>query len=284
MQDKRIITDEERFHFDTQGFLLLRGVLDDQSRRRLLEKLDELEARDFGTEKVFHFSTANPTDGAPRPHPGSSMEQATRATVDDHYLRMNGLPNLDPIFDELIDHPRVLPYLQEFMGEPRLSNTWYIAKSKGPRFSSWHAGLDPSYYRCTNGAIRARMINTAWMLTDNGPDDGCLLAVPGSHKANLTLNLSDYPGLTLPGSVCATGKAGDVLLFTECTLHMGNEKATTGSRRNVYYNFMHESLSRLTDPPATLRHAWFPPSVRNRFNETQKMLTDWMDYVECPAT
>ena len=57
----------------------------------------------------------NPTEARPQPTPGFSMESTTKSRVDDHYLRMNGLPNLDPIFDRMIAHPRVLPYLQEFI-------------------------------------------------------------------------------------------------------------------------------------------------------------------------
>ena len=277
------ITDEERFGFDNQGFLLLRNVLDGAVRRALLDKLDELEAREYDDGQPSHYSVVNPTEAMPRPTLGFTMEAATKARIDDHYIRVNGLPNLDPIFDQIIDHPRVLPYLREFMGEPQLSNTWYIGKSTGPRFSSWHAGLDPSHYSCRNGVIRAKMINTAWFLTDNGPQDGCLLAVPGSHKSNVQLrNLyTDYKGLALPGSVRAPGNAGDVLLFTECTLHMGDEKTSPGVRRNLYYNFMHSKLSRLSDHPKILRHACFPPHVRDRFTETQKELTSWMEHVKC---
>lgn len=274
------ITNEERFYFDSQGFLLLRNVLDGAVRRALLDKLDELEAREYDDPQPSHYSVANPTDIQPRPRRGS-MEAATKARVDDHYVRMNGLPNFDPIFDQIIDHPRVLPYLREFMGEPKLSNAWYIAKSTGPRFSSWHAGLDPSHYSCRNGVIRANMLNTAWFLTDNGPRDGCLLAVPGSHKANFQLNLDDYKGLALPGSVRITGNAGDVLLFTERTLHMGDEKTSPGVRRNLYYNFMHSRLSGMDDDPNILRHSLFPSHVRDRFTETQKELTSWMRYVQC---
>ena len=49
----------------------------------------------------------------------------------EHQVRLNGLPRLDPIFDQLIGHPSILPYLKEFMGDPQLVNTWSISKYEG---------------------------------------------------------------------------------------------------------------------------------------------------------
>ena len=273
-----IVNDEDRFQFDTQGFLILRDVLDAETRKSILVRLDELETREFDKGQITHFSMDNPTDAMPRPTPGFSMESSTKSRVDDHYLRMNGLPNLDPVFDQMIDHPRVLPYLREFIGEAQLSFTWYIAKGTGPRFSRWHS-IDPVHYCCRDGRIRSRMVNTAWFLTDNGSDDGCLLVVPGSHKRNQKLNFPSHLGLELPGAIRVTGKAGDVVLFSECTLHTGNDKTSPGVRRNLYYIFADADHCRLRDHPAILRHAWFAPHIRARFNETQKDLTAWMRYV-----
>ncbi len=281
-QNLGIVSDEDRFQFETQGFLVLRNVLGADMRAVILARLDELETREFDKGHVTHFSMDNPTEARPQPTPGFSMESTTKSRVDDHYLRMNGLPNLDPIFDRMIDHPRVLPYLQEFIAQPQLSFSWYIAKGLGPRFSRWHS-IDPIYYRYRDGLIRSRMVNTAWFLTDNGPEDGCLLVVPGSHKRNKKLDFSAHTGLQLPGSIRVTGKAGDVVLFSECTLHTGDEKISSGVRRNLYYVFADADHCRLQQHPRILRHAWFAPHIRGRFNETQRELTEWMRFVVCNA-
>ena len=49
----------------------------------------------------------------------------------EHQIRLNGLPRLDPVFDRLIAHPGYLPYLEAFMDQPQLVNTWSISKYPG---------------------------------------------------------------------------------------------------------------------------------------------------------
>jgi len=218
------ISDEDRFHFDTQGFLVLRGVLNTEEINPLLEKFNEINAR--GTDTTYlKKKTMHPND----------VGKSSVIHIDDHYVRLNNLNELDPLFENLVNHPRVLPYLQEFMKEPKYRGSWGIENSQGPHFSSWHAGHEPSEYSYNDGIIRSLSINTGWFLSKNGPDDGCLLLVPGSHKANLKLNYKSYPGTELPGSVRAVGEAGDVVLFSECVLHMGDKKNTPGPRTNLYF-------------------------------------------------
>ena len=36
-----------------------------------------------------------------------------------HQIRLNGLPRLDSVFDQLIAQPKILPYLHEFVGQPQ---------------------------------------------------------------------------------------------------------------------------------------------------------------------
>ena len=46
-QNLGVVSDEDRFHFETQGFLVLRNVLDADMRAVILVRLDELETREF---------------------------------------------------------------------------------------------------------------------------------------------------------------------------------------------------------------------------------------------
>ena len=55
----------------------------------------------------------------------------------EHHIRLNGLPRLDSVFDRLIAHPGYLPYLEEFMHEPQLINTWSISKYPGRGATHW---------------------------------------------------------------------------------------------------------------------------------------------------
>ena len=196
----------------------------------------KLEERDYEDR----FLDANGPD-----RPGRPTKELRKA----NQVRLNGLLRLDPTFDDLIDHPRVLPYLREFVHEPQLINTWSISKFEGAVHSGWHRGVPTADYHYQDGTIRSRMFNVVYLLSDNGPDDGCVVALPGSHKSSFDLKWGDYDGLELPGAVPVTGKAGDVLVFSEAVIHNGLLKTPPGVRSNIYFNYTHAHYNVMTREP-----------------------------------
>lgn len=257
---------EDQFLFDLQGFILLRDVLSPDECTALLDVLYHLELQSYSDE----WQAGLPADQTGRP---------TRETNASHQVRLNGLPRLDPIFDKLIDHPRILPYLNAFVGDPQLINTWSISKDQDTPQGGWHRGVPTSDYVYHQGEIRSRMFNTVYFLTDNGSEDGCIMALPGSHKSNLDLNWSQYEGLDMPGSVSVTGQAGDVLIFSETVVHNGLRKTTTGIRSNLYYNYVHAHYNVVMREPTNIHHFFFPSEVRDRFTDSQREMTRWMEQV-----
>tara|TARA_Y100000588_G_scaffold357565_1_gene414899 strand:- start:1597 stop:2385 length:789 start_codon:yes stop_codon:yes gene_type:complete len=256
-----MVSIEERFQFDLAGFIILRGVLSRAECDELLNVLRKLEGQDY--EDLWLQKT-----GGGRP---------TKETNRDHQTRLNGLPRLHDAFDQLIDHDTLMPYLNEFVGAPQLINTWSISKARGAAFSSWHRGVPTTDYAYRNGDIRTRMFNTVWFLTDNGPDDGCVVAVPGSHKSNIDIDLKTHPAYEMPNATPITGKAGDLVLFSEATLHDGLPKTTDGTRTNLYYNYVHEHYNVMYREPRNCHHFYFPPDIRARLTDRQKELTAWME-------
>ena len=67
------------------------------------------------------------------------------------------------VFDRLIAHRAILPYLKEFMEEPQLVNTWSISKYKGREATGWHNGLPTDEYTVRDGVIRSPMVNVVIM-------------------------------------------------------------------------------------------------------------------------
>lgn len=259
------ITTEQRFLFDLQGFLILRGVLTSAECAGYRETLERLEKQDFDDSWAERFRDR----GEPLP----TCDRRKPDTV-----RFNGLLRLDSSFDALIDHPGVFPCLQEFTGNPQLINTWSILKSRGADAGGWHRGVPTTNYSYSNGTIRSRMLNVVYFLTDNGPEDGCVVAIPGSHKSNFDLKWHEYKGLEMPGSVPVTGRAGDVFMFSETTIHDGLPKTTDGRRINLYYNYSTLDFNVMTYSPEHNRHFCMPPSIRDRFTPQQKAATRWMEF------
>ena len=259
------IPDEHTFLFDLHGYIILRRVLSQTECDEILGVLRDLESREY--EDTWMEAVG----GTGRP---------TKEERKENQIRLNGLPRLDPIFDRLIAHERVVPYLKEWMGEPQLINTWSISKSRGAAFSGWHRGVPTTDFSYRNGTIRTRMFNTVYLLTDNGRDDGCVVAVPGSHKSNIDLDVKAHPAYEMPGATPIIGKAGDLLLFSEATLHDGLPKTTDGIRTNLYYNYVHAHYNGMMREPGNCHHFYFPPGIRSRFDQPQREMTTWMEYVK----
>ena len=168
------VTDDEKFLFDLQGFLILRGAIEPE----LVVALDEAVVANEAIEHDESWAEGLPV---------VTNAYFTKDRWMEHQVRLNGLPRLDPVFDRLIAHPGYLPYLKEFMDLPQLINTWSISKYPGRGATHWHHGLPPEDYSVRDGKIRSPMLNVVTMLTPNHPGDGCLAVIPGSHKKNFKL-------------------------------------------------------------------------------------------------
>jgi hypothetical protein len=260
------VTNEEKFLFDIQGFLILRGVID----RSLVEALDRAVVENEAVDHDERWA-----DGLPIVTAGHFIKD----TNVENQVRLNGLPRLDPIFDQLIAHPAILPYLKEFIGEPQLVNTWSISKYAGRQATGWHNGLPTEEYTVRDGLIRSPMLNVVTMLTPNHPGDGCFTVIPGSHKKNFTIDQRwKTAGLDTPGAIEVTGDPGDVMIFTEALTHAGATKTTSRRRTTLQYNHVHRNRASPMWHHHNARHYWMPPSIRARFTAAQRDLTRWMDY------
>jgi ectoine hydroxylase-related dioxygenase (phytanoyl-CoA dioxygenase family) len=261
------VSDEEKFLFDIQGFLILRAAID----RPLVETLDRAVVEN---EAIDHDESW--ADGLPV----VSAQHFIKDTNVEHQVRLNGLPRLDPVFDQLIAHPAIFPYLKEFMGEPQLVNTWSISKYAGRAATGWHNGLPTEEYTVRDGVIRSPMLNVVTMLTPNHPGDGCFVVIPGSHKKNLNLDSRRWgtAGIDTPGALEVTGEPGDVMVFTEALTHAGAAKTTSRRRTTLQYNHVHRNRASPMWDHHNARHYWMSPSIRARFTPAQRDLTRWMDY------
>lgn len=260
-----VVTDQDRFLFDLQGFILLRGAIAPDDVQQMYAALQELEAQQ---QDDSHWRTPRADGLVSNPTRQESQGQ----------LRLNGLLRLTSAFDRLIDYPTIFPYLDAFMKQPQLANTWSISKFAGGEQGAWHRGTEPDAYNVRHGVIRNRMINTVYFLSDNELDNGCMTAIPGGHKSNFNLPWGNYKGLDLPGSIPITGKAGDVLVFSESVLHTGLGNTTGNRRSNLYFNYVSLDFNLTTFSPQHNYHYIMPPHVRERFTPQRKLITRWMEH------
>jgi hypothetical protein len=213
------MTESERYLFDLQGFLVVPNALSPGEVTTLNEIMDAYIERDVPTDAHTHRFG--------------------------QLLRWGG-PYLD-----LIDHPRISPYLEELLGPQfRLDHEYadLIRKGKGPIGTTLHGGAtpfsSPFYYHWNNGQMRNGLTVAAYNLRDVLPGDGGFAAVSGSHKSNIPFpddwrELESLQSCVTP----VTGKAGTAILFTEALTHGTLPWRGSGERRTLFYKFSPNALS-----------------------------------------
>jgi ectoine hydroxylase-related dioxygenase (phytanoyl-CoA dioxygenase family) len=207
------VAHEEQRSLEDMGFAVLRGCLDQHTIADMQEVLDRLTHPGSLAPGETFYDNRDEVRGA---GDGSQL-----TAFGDHQLRLSNLQRRHEVFHQLIDHPRVLPLLHQYMREPRLAGDWHIRTECGPRSSWWHRGTGIDGWRVHPHDQRRRLskqLNVAWLLDDQASGEGCLLVWPRSHLRDFhgsTLNqLShDFPGLALEGSIEVEGKAGDAVIF-----------------------------------------------------------------------
>ncbi|MEY4339911.1 MAG: hypothetical protein RLZ14_1761 [Actinomycetota bacterium] len=231
-----MLTDEERYRFDLQGFLVRRGALS-------AAEVDALHAE---------------IDALSLPPPGESVQSQ----------RFTGLLEAGGLLRDLMDHEAVIDVVRELCGpQVRLDHAYGIMMAPGTAGLGLHGGgvpFDPAqYYVFEGGRIHTGLIAVQWAVSHHGPGEGGFCCIPGSHKAN-------FPK---PGSIGSQHalvrevplQAGDVVMFTEALTHGTLPWTAPHQRRSVLYKYSPGSSSWDRRPPCA-------PNAMASLTERQRRL------------
>jgi hypothetical protein len=146
--------------------------------------------------------------------------------------RLANLVDKGAIFQQVIGHPRLLPYVRHVLGE-RFKLSSLNVRSVNPNWSEsqpLHADMaavadESGYWVC----------NTVWMIDDITPENGPLRAIPGSHRfRKLPGEALADPLLPHPDEVLITGKAGTVVVMNAHLWHRGAGNHTPSTRTALH--------------------------------------------------
>lgn len=257
------IDPRDRFFFDLNGFLVLRGALDADHLRDINAHIDRYThmhpplKRDEWVGGVHaHSFTGNE---------GLNLQQAYEI----------GEP-----FERLIDHPAWIEKVKAFVGGQDTFDSLHgpvfidenFVSVRGPGEAiGLHSGgcelVKRCQYRYENGRFACGQVNILMAFNDVGPGDGATMVVPGSHKANFPHPQADQTRMQeqatsvddVEGAVEVNLHAGDALLFVDALMHGSARRVNPGQRRIAVYRYgpswgffrhpyrpTHELLQRLT--------------------------------------
>jgi|SaaInl4_135m_RNA_FD_contig_41_1856595_length_3938_multi_6_in_0_out_0_2 hypothetical protein len=213
-----VMTEEQRFLFDLQGYVVVPDALSVDQLRVLNTILDEHIAEKASDERTHRFG---------------------------------GLLDWGEPYRSLIDNPRVRPHVEQIVGQRfRLDHLFLdvCGEGKGPIGTTLHGSspnFDPAqYYRFDKGRMHNGLTVVAYNLHDVNPGDGGTGVIPGSHKSNFHFP-NEWRDLeeAHPRVDHLTGPAGTAVIFTEALLHGTLPWRGVGQRRTAFYKFSPHAVS-----------------------------------------
>ena len=204
------------------GFTLVDGVLARDEVNTLREALIRCE-REVGTDHT---------------HRGAARHVAN-------------LPTLDPVFFRCIDHPRVMPLLEHFLGDTLILGSLNARIVRpGDPLQDLHSDIPGDMLNMTLPV----MMNTVWLPDDLSATNGGTRVVPGSHKSGLHL---PPEGFSVMHVVQPEAPAGSVLVFNGQTWHGGGANNGGGNRHALFGHYRKHMLLFQNDPHDALPDEWY---------------------------
>jgi len=208
-----MMTPEQRFVFDVQGFLVVPSVLPPERVQKMLADME--------------------THGIREPENDPSKS------------RFGGFLSWGEEWRALIDEPQILPILSELLGPRfRLDHAYGMAmraEGKGGGEGLHHqAGMfhQGCFYTTHGNLMHNGLVVVSYALTDIEPGMGGFVCIPGSHKASFPVPQNWYGLEENPLVRQIPQKAGDVLIFTESLTHgTAPWRDTQHERRSVLMKF-----------------------------------------------
>ena len=238
-------TPEQRYQFDTQGWLLVPGLL----------SADEVEEM-----REFCYRLHQQPESLPEP-------QRT--------------PIAGPL-EQLTDHPFIVGFMNEFLAHPdlssqdcygfRMESSSLCIRPAGEGAFSPHNGHgllrlpgDSHNYRCIPGQARSSLTCVVWELNEVELGGGGTMLITGSHKAAYSApeSVQDPASPLWTNYACP---AGSLLIFAEGTTHSAWPWASQERDRVAIfsrYNYVNSKWHKWEPHPELLES--LPPKRRTLF-------------------
>ena len=219
------MSSDEKYLFDLLGFLVVRDVLSKEHLELANAAIDSMEL----TESPAYYGDSTTLKGE---------NKSNRLGQSGNLLELEK-PYCLP-FREMLAHPKTTPHLNTIFGEGwRLDHgPGLIAMDKGCSGGQLHGNFDNAPYFYREGRIFTGLCVVEYLLADEGPGDGGVCVVPGSHKANLECPQKMRSWEQYQDYVTEiNAKAGDAIIFSEACTHGTLPWTADHQRRAILYKY-----------------------------------------------
>lgn len=181
------MTEDERYLFDLNGFLIIRGVLSseevEEANRAIDRHADEMVERSDDELRNAKVGSRFFGKGPGRMDLGRCLEWGEKDSK---------------VFQSILAHPRLVPIYHGILGKGyRMDHLPVVlAQNSGSEGFQLHGGTvdctsgeyNPFLaYTYHHGTIRSALLGVNVILRDHNAGDGGFCVVPGSHKSNLKM-------------------------------------------------------------------------------------------------
>lgn len=193
--------------FDREGYLLIEDAIPPADVRRYVDATERIAADHL------------------RRNPGKS------------FTPWSGIAHLDPVFAELIDHPRHIGFAYDLYGELlKLHNSQAFIRSPGKSGTKWHMdGARAVPYTVYASRLPLQLKIAYWLTDLPRPQMGNMVIYPGSHRSQ-RFEAYTKP-VSVEGELPVCVRAGTMMLMNGNVYHtvMDNESQLT--RYNLFYTY-----------------------------------------------
>lgn len=228
---------EQRVSWETFGYVRVENALSPDELKRACEAFDRALDPDHASKK---------------------------ARESDKRVWANNLLDVDDIFVDFVDHPKLLPVLKGALGDDLILTLMQaFAYPPGDRsFTVWHS--DIGHFRGIDLTRHPYFVRVMIYLTDVAEDGGCFGYVPGSHRLDGEAIVSPptfKDPNEMPNHVKFPGPAGTAVIFNAYGWHTALPNHSNATRKCLQYGYCHawvQFLNKALAPEDAESHATTP--------------------------
>ena len=270
-----MLTADQVQFFHDNGYLIMRGLLpaaDVDALRAVVDRLQEQAIRNLA--QPGYLGAAKHLNKDWIEHPTDHFVYREKPDGRLSFHRIERCFDQDPIFRELAMSPRLLMPVHQVLGRsfwPRGGSLVSKLPYEGAEVR-WHQDIPYLYWSSGGHPSKGRPathpipnFNTDIYLEPSNKQNGCLWAIPGSHRSG-TIDVDALVaehGWEIPGALPLEVEPGDVLFHHVAVVHGSPENHSAALRRTFYIHYMNDETMQdaYSDwpnllPPAELQRVW----------------------------